>query len=80
LTTTVLRILRQIRGESLDAIGSKLGFQKSTLSTAERYPESAGPRLRKSLERHYDAQWKVLAASLTRETLSSALLKTLTKE
>lgn len=78
--TTVMRFIRLVRGESLDAIGSKLGFQKSTLSTCERFPDAAGPKLRKALALHYGANWKLIASPITGADLSAALLKTLMKK
>jgi hypothetical protein len=71
-------MLRVIRGESLDAIGARLGFKKSTLSTAERFGDSAaGPKLRRALEREFGLTWSTLSAPITGDVVSAAIVKSL---
>jgi hypothetical protein len=73
LTATVLRTLRTLRGESLDLIGAELGFKKSTLSTCERFPDTAGPKLRRALERRYSLPWRSLSKEIDGTALAAAI-------
>jgi hypothetical protein len=78
--TTALRILLALRGESLDSLGCRIGYRKGTLSTASRFPDTAGPKLRKALSKYLDLPWHILSAPCTRETIASAFIEALTKE
>jgi hypothetical protein len=74
-----MRVLRRLKNESLDRLGASIGgVEKSTLSSVERYPNQAGPRLRKRLEKHYDCPWSILSSEVTGDVVATALLKTLT--
>jgi len=80
--TTVLRTLRVLREDSsLDAICAQIGScKKSTLSTCERWPDQAGPRLRKKLEKLYSCPWAILASELSGDVVSAAIVTSLTSK
>ena len=72
---TVLRMLRTVRGEALDFVAARLGsYKKPTLSTAERFPHQAGPRLRKALSRYYRVPWSQLAKSVSPDAIAKLII------
>jgi hypothetical protein len=76
MSSTLMHVLRIVRGsDSLDSLGQKLGYEKSTLSTVFRYPNQAGKRLRRSLERHFGCAFELLALSVDGEAIADAILK-----
>jgi transcriptional regulator with XRE-family HTH domain len=74
---TYLRAVRLLHGTSLDALASAIGAQKSTISTAERYPDTAGPRLRKKLSRHFGIPWATLQRTGEGNKLAAAIINEL---
>jgi hypothetical protein len=80
LQQPVMRVLRRMRGETLEQIGAALGFRKSALSSAERLPNAAASlRMKRALALHYGAPWELLAASVDGEILADSIIQTLTK-
>jgi transcriptional regulator with XRE-family HTH domain len=77
--TSTMRMLRTIRGISLNALGAQLGYTKGSLSSLERFPHTAGPKARKSLQRFWGLDWALLSAPITGDVVASALVNSLTK-
>lgn len=69
-----MRLIRQLRGETLEEIGASLNFRKSTLSSAERFPSEAGPRLRKALECHYGVSYAVLQKPISGSAIADSII------
>jgi chromosome condensin MukBEF complex kleisin-like MukF subunit len=76
----LIRLLLAVTGTSLDEVASQLKYRRASISTASRYPETAGPRLRRSLERYFEVPWSVLAAPCDRKQAATALLHSLSKK
>lgn len=75
-----MRMLRALRGDSLDYVGETLGYKKSTLSTVERYPEQAGKKLRRALSDYYGCTWVQLCKPVEGSAVAAALCKSLKSE
>jgi transcriptional regulator with XRE-family HTH domain len=78
---SILRAVRLLRGEALEAIAVELGCMKSTLSHVERWPTTiASPKLRKALEARYQAPWRILAQHISPDMIATAIVNALQKE
>jgi hypothetical protein len=75
-----MRYLRLLRDESIDEVGAQIEFRKSTISTCERYPQTASKRLRKALESHYGVPWRVLSQPANGATIAAVLVQSVKKD
>jgi hypothetical protein len=73
--TTLLRIARLLRAESLDVVAAAIGTRKAWLSTIERFPERhVSKKLKRQIEAHFGAKWSVLSAQIDGAKLGESLL------
>jgi len=78
---SVLRIVRQLRSESLEEVARACGIRKSTLSLLERNPNrEISRRLKQRLEAHFQSNWRVLCLVIDAAEFSKSLLQSLERK
>ena len=74
-TAPLLKILIDVRRLNCFELSQRLGYSPAAISASCRYPDTAGPRLRRLFEHFFDLSWQQLSTPCDRDQAAQVLLQ-----
>ncbi len=69
-----LRLLRVLRGQTLQDVAKAVDVQRSHISEVERDPSSAGRKLRQKLVEFHGCPWNLACATIDSSQVADAIV------